>query len=260
VAAAFYALANCPVSLWCLPLPLTGQTRQPSTGPHRGARLSRRFFQNTILQNLDPNYWQRKAFVCNTFNLILPKPKRKAKLSLVEVEPTDAKYLAYLKPDKPNWYIEDYIAIGKNIAEASEGDLETLKKEAVAMGCKPSFQGWNNPRERWKLKTGVIDMALLQDGAMATLGKDLAAALLEIKRVLKPDGRLFFAVNEEDAGVLGGNFALGLQDSVADRLGFELVAAKRGDDCGLYAGYMRKRLPRPKAKTGNPLRKLPRAY
>jgi len=231
---------------------LAGQTRPPSIGPDRGARLGCRFFQNTVL---DPYLWQRKTFICNTFNVLLPKPKKGSKLRVVEVAPTDAKYLAFLKPDKPDWYIENYIGIGKTL------DIETLKKEATAMGCKYAFQTWTNPRERWKLKNGNTDMALLQDGAMATLGRDLEAALSEIKRVLKPNGRLFFAVNEEDARVLGGSFELGLQNSVSDRLGFELVAANRGEDCGLVAGYMRKRIPKaPKANTANPLRKLPRAY
>jgi len=190
----------------------------------------------------------------------LPKPKKKAKLTVVEVEPTDGKYLAFLKPDKPEWYIETYIGIGKSIGSFSKSEKETLKKEAVAMGCRPLFQAWNNPRDRWELKRNVIDMVLFQDGAMATLGIDLQAAMSEVKRVLKPNGRVFFAVNEEDTKALGGQFDMGLQDSVADRLGFELVAANRGD-CGLVAGYMRiKQKDQSNVKTANPLRKLPRAY
>mmetsp|Transcript_61359 Transcript_61359/g.174286 ORF Transcript_61359/g.174286 Transcript_61359/m.174286 type:complete len:85 (-) Transcript_61359:29-283(-) len=84
---------------------------------------------------------------------------------------------------------------------------------------------------------------------------------MEMKRVLKPNGRVYFVANEDDEKALGGRFELGLQGSLLQKVGFELVAAKRGD-CGVTAGYLQKKLlKRKKPKAGpNPLKNIPRAY
>jgi len=244
---------------WAL---VTGRAPQPlgvASGLHprrHAALVGRRFFQNTWV---DPGYWQKQVFVCEAFMSILPKPKKKAKLRVLEIEPVDGKFLSYLKPNDPDWYVEEYVAIGQNMWEFESDQINSIKREALALGAAPRFQSWTGT-QKWKLLNGCVDMALLADGSITRLGKLQEAALMEIKRVLKPDGRLYFVTNEDDEQRLGGRFELGLQGSLLAKAGFELIAAKRSD-FGLTAGYLRKKqLSRKGKKQLNPLRNIPRPY
>eukprot|EP00913_Durusdinium_trenchii_P007733 g7262.t1 len=73
------------------------------------------------------------------------------------------------------------------------------------------------------------------------------AALMELRRVLKPSGRLYAVASNEDAKAFKGDWADGMKGSVFDQAGFELVAAKQGE-CGLTVGYWRKKGIRKKKK------------
>jgi len=207
--------------------------------PHLRTRTSRGFFQGTWA---DPVYWQKQTFVCETLDVLLPKAQPKAKLQALEIEPKDGKYIAYLKPDDPSWYLDKYFAIGQ-FKGFDDNGMNELRKEALAQGAAPKFQAWSIATQRFQLESGSIDMVLFSDGAMKRLGALLEPALLEVKRVLRDSGRFFFVFDDVDEELSGSSFEVGLKGSIIDRIGFELVAANRGE-CGVVVGYFRKKFAR----------------
>jgi len=203
----------------------------------------RRLFQNTWV---DPGYWQKQFFVCEALDPMLPKMSkltRKLNMTVVEINPIDAKYVNFLKPtdttDKNAWYLDHCHFIGSNVGVDGSNE-QNLKKEMMALGAQAYFQLWNKPTQKWNLMKRAVDMVLLSDGATTSLGPLLESALLEARRVLKDAGRFYIVANHEDELCLGGSFENGLMGSVVDKCGFELIAAKRGD-CGVVVGCIMKK-------------------
>ncbi|CAK8999814.1 unnamed protein product [Durusdinium trenchii] len=235
------------LALYTLALPAFVLHRTPPRAS--ASRVRQRFFQNTWA---DKDYMDRQFFVAGTLHVLLPKAKPNSGLTALELEPTDGRYIGFLRPGaeevaKKKWYLDEYIAVGRTVFEAETDQVKKLKKEANAQGAKPRFQGWVNPSERWQVDKGSVDMALLSDGAMERLGSRREAALMELRRVLKPSGRLYAVASNEDAKAFKGDWADGMKGSVFDQAGFELVAAKQGE-CGLTVGYWRKKGIRKKKK------------
>ncbi|CAL1132739.1 unnamed protein product [Cladocopium goreaui] len=131
----------------------------PESFRDRGSLVKRHFFQNTWA---DGEYMDRQFFVASTLHVLLPAAKRNAQLKAIELEPTDGRYIAFLRPGaeevaSKRWYLDEYIAIGKTLWEAESDDVKKLKKEANAQGAKPRFQGWMNPSDRWQIdKSSVV--------------------------------------------------------------------------------------------------------
>eukprot|EP00913_Durusdinium_trenchii_P007734 g7263.t1 len=132
------------------------QECQAVTPPRASAsRVRQRFFQNTWA---DKDYMDRQFFVAGTLHergpsstiavcvqVLLPKAKPNSGLTALELEPTDGRYIGFLRPGaeevaKKKWYLDEYIAVGRTVFEAETDQVKKLKKEA----------GWSSsavPRE-----------------------------------------------------------------------------------------------------------------
>jgi len=85
-------------------------------------------------------------------------------------------------------------------------------------------------------------MVLLSEGSLGRLGSNIEAALIQIRRVMKNNGRLFFVFSSEDEYATGGSFEDGMVTSIFDHVGFELTAARAGgEEEGVTVGYFAKK-------------------
>eukprot|EP00930_Biecheleria_cincta_P028763 TRINITY_DN20051_c0_g1_i1.p1 TRINITY_DN20051_c0_g1~~TRINITY_DN20051_c0_g1_i1.p1 ORF type:complete len:284 (+),score=45.90 TRINITY_DN20051_c0_g1_i1:24-875(+) len=189
-----------------------------SRSQRRTCRVRRHFWQNSMAETLE---------------VLLPRAKPKSKLKAIEVEPVDGRYL------------DEFIAVGSDLAPGNEV-WESIKKQANDQGVRPALDNWKSSA-RWVCDSRSVEMVLFGDGSFRRLGSRMEVAILESKRVLKSSGRLLFISNGEDDQAIDGRWDEGLQGSMFDRAGFELVSARQGE-CGLTIGYFRKKNRKPKSR------------
>eukprot|EP00930_Biecheleria_cincta_P028764 TRINITY_DN20051_c0_g1_i2.p1 TRINITY_DN20051_c0_g1~~TRINITY_DN20051_c0_g1_i2.p1 ORF type:complete len:296 (+),score=46.47 TRINITY_DN20051_c0_g1_i2:24-911(+) len=201
-----------------------------SRSQRRTCRVRRHFWQNSMI---DVDYNKRLYFKAETLEVLLPRAKPKSKLKAIEVEPVDGRYL------------DEFIAVGSDLAPGNEV-WESIKKQANDQGVRPALDNWKSSA-RWVCDSRSVEMVLFGDGSFRRLGSRMEVAILESKRVLKSSGRLLFISNGEDDQAIDGRWDEGLQGSMFDRAGFELVSARQGE-CGLTIGYFRKKNRKPKSR------------
>lgn len=228
--AVFVAVTLSPLSWswvgWTLPSAATGGVamyRSRDTATRMNPSVRRQFFKDSWV---DPTFWARQTFVAETLEYLLPKPEQKELLVALEIEPTDGRYVKLLKPDSKAFYVDAMIFIGTGLYEASKEDLKKLRNEAVALSAAPRFQSWS-VKEKFKLRSNTIDLVLFSDTAVTRLGASFETCLLEAKRVMRDNARMYLIVDEEDEKRLGGKFEEGLKGSMFDRAGFICAAARR---------------------------------
>jgi len=206
------------------------------------ARTRRRFFEKIApaFEALTPDYWRKQNFVCDALDSYLPPARKKAKLKVLDVEPVDARYWAYLKPIDRGWYIDEVIVVGGGIMNLDGGTTKSMADAAGGLSARFEILQWRAPTTPFGLKLQSIDIVLLSDGAIKRLGSRLENALKNTRRVLKDQGRVLYVADEEDERALGAPMEKDFSGaSPMAKYGFEIVTTKR--DCGLAVGYMKKR-------------------
>jgi len=204
------------------------------------ARTRRRFFEKVTgtLEKFTPDYWRRENFLCEALDSYLPPAKKKALLRVMEIEPEDAKYWAYLKPLERGWYIDEFLAVGKSVDELDQG---SMRDAAKGIGASCELLSWRKASNVFPdVKKESIDIALISDGAIKRLGSRLENALRNTRKVMKPNGRFFFVMSQEDEDILGGSMEKDFSgSSPMDKYGYEIMTSKR--EFGLTVGYMKKK-------------------
>jgi len=215
-----------------------GSSSRPLVPPWCGARrpcisrIERHFIQNTWL---DPGYWIKDNYVNNIFEPLLPRTKKGAELTLLEIEPIDGRYWSYLKRTDSRYYITDAFALTSSTEKEM---MKDLKFNGIGIAAVPQIVTWEQKKSFLKAKS--LDMVLLADGCLQRLGRGrVEMAFREARRVLKDEGRLYFVLDKEDEKLLGCSVQLGFEEGVIKQFGFEVASVTR--DQGLLAGCMTKK-------------------
>lgn len=191
---------------------------------------------------MDPRVWRKEGHVSEVFDRILPK-KVDDECRVLALEPADDRYWAFLNPPKPIWRFKEFVVVSRSIVGIGDRPLGNMA--ATASGLKAAFKAivWKGDAF-----TGVasssVDIALLTEGALTRLFKgpngrnNLELALVQLKRTLKPNGRLFFIADEFDEEAFGGtgSLDLGSEPRLLKKVGFQINYSLR--QFGLVVGYM----------------------
>lgn len=230
------------------------------------------FLQGTVV---DPNYWKQQYFLAAQLkNFFPPGPPRM--LNVLELAPTDAKYLGYMTPGEGGGRLDKYWVLGLEDDELQD----KFKQQGQVFKAEVLFAQWEAGKRITNFQKDVVDAALVAPGTPASLGAAaLSQGLAEVNRVMKYDARVLIVCNEDDEKVLGGSMEsiLDVQDAmdleeledlqiddvalssgqIFKDAGLRLIRAIR-DECGLTLGVcVRRELPKvPKSmRKANPRRR-----